>query len=126
MTSYCAACHRSIGREDRVGRDGEVYHRQCAPDDYPPTVTAVVEPEGDDAIKCTACGAVVSRETLSFSIESSGRVVGGDLIDGTGEKHEWRHYEEFGDLCAECAAPVIDTLNEVLDNDPTRTPMSDD
>jgi len=31
--SYCAACHRSVARADRVERDGEVYHRQCAPDD---------------------------------------------------------------------------------------------
>ncbi|MFB6196401.1 MAG: hypothetical protein ABEI80_09525, partial [Haloplanus sp.] len=29
---YCAACNRSVAREDRVERGGEVYHRQCAPD----------------------------------------------------------------------------------------------
>jgi hypothetical protein len=33
MTNYCTACHRSVARGDRVERDGEVYHRQCAPDD---------------------------------------------------------------------------------------------
>lgn len=31
--SYCAECHRSVAREDHVERAGEVYHRQCAPDD---------------------------------------------------------------------------------------------
>jgi len=31
--SYCGACHRSVAREDRVERAGEVYHRGCAPDD---------------------------------------------------------------------------------------------
>jgi len=30
--TYCAACHRSVARADRVERDGEGYHRQCAPD----------------------------------------------------------------------------------------------
>jgi hypothetical protein len=32
-SEYCAQCHRSVAREDRVERGGEVYHRQCAPDD---------------------------------------------------------------------------------------------
>jgi len=31
--SYCGACNRSVAREDRVEVNGEVYHRQCAPDD---------------------------------------------------------------------------------------------
>jgi len=30
---YCSECHRAVAREDRVERDGAVYHRQCAPDD---------------------------------------------------------------------------------------------
>jgi|GEM_PF-6164642 len=31
--SYCAECHRAVAREDRVEVGGEVYHRQCAPDE---------------------------------------------------------------------------------------------
>ena len=44
--TYCAACHRSVGREDRVDRDGETYHRQCAPDDVPTIVEFVAENGG--------------------------------------------------------------------------------
>jgi hypothetical protein len=35
MNSWCAECNRSVAREDRVEVDGEVYHRQCAPDHNP-------------------------------------------------------------------------------------------
>jgi hypothetical protein len=31
---HCGACYRTVAREDRVEHAGEVYHRQCAPDDY--------------------------------------------------------------------------------------------
>jgi hypothetical protein len=31
--SYCSECHRAVAHEDRVERDGAVYHSQCAPDD---------------------------------------------------------------------------------------------
>lgn len=46
--TYCAACHRAVARADRVEREGEVYHRQCAPDDYPDVVTVVAEPREDE------------------------------------------------------------------------------
>ena len=67
-----------------------------------------------DTIRCDGCGTVVERETLTFSIEQHGRLVGGDLVDPEGREHEWDHRDEFGDLCSECATPVIAQLNGVL------------
>ena len=47
--TYCAACHRSVTRADRVEHSGEVYHRQCAPDDIPAILEfkAVAEGAGE-------------------------------------------------------------------------------
>ncbi len=70
-----------------------------------------------DAIKCDGCGKVVERETLYFDIETVNRFVGGDFVDYEGTNHEWDHEETHGDLCGECASPVVELLNETLKHD---------
>ncbi len=67
-----------------------------------------------DAIKCDGCGKVVERETLDFQLESVSRIFGGNIVDYEGQEHEWDHRDTYGDLCGECAAPVIEELNEAL------------
>lgn len=68
------------------------------------------------SVKCDACGALIERETLTFSIECQSRFFSGDLVDSQGREHQWDHPRVFGDLCSECAAPVVVALNDVLNS----------
>ncbi|WP_251342405.1 hypothetical protein [Haloplanus halophilus] len=64
--SYCAECHRAVAREDRVEVGGEVYHRQCAPDEAVANrqVDEFSSDGGAPAATCTHCG-------VSFPPESA-------------------------------------------------------
>lgn len=67
-----------------------------------------------NVIKCDGCGEVVQIETLMFDIEAFARRTGGNIITESGKAFEWDHKDEFGDLCGDCAEPVIKALNEAL------------
>jgi len=71
-----------------------------------------------DTIRCDGCGAVVERETLYFCLESHKRFVGGGFADPEGREHEWEHHKMIGDLCSDCAAPLVSELNDVLKRGP--------
>jgi hypothetical protein len=57
-SSYCRACHRAVAREDRVEVGGDVYHRQCAPDEAVANrqVGEFETDGGTPAATCTHCG----------------------------------------------------------------------
>ena len=70
-----------------------------------------------EAIKCDRCGEFEATRyaALDVEIETVAREYGGGLVLPDGTLADWSREEEGVDLCSSCAAPVIEWLDEYLD-----------
>lgn len=64
---------------------------------------------------CDSCGIQIDDEAFSFEVNFIVRKAGGGGVLPHGIVNvEWDQREENGELCDECAEPIIEELNEIL------------
>lgn len=65
-------------------------------------------------IECEGCGDIIREESLHYGVNFMLRKPGGGgvLQDGV-TNVDWKNHDEYGDLCSECAGPVIELLNVI-------------